>query len=241
MVYRRKSKGYLDLDIPESKITLDENGKAINVQKYEITSANKIIEQFMLIANEQIAETFCNIKAPFIYRVHEEPDLEKVQELNKFLFNLGYKIEIKKDKVEPKSVQKVLAQIKGKKEEKVISTLILRTLKMAKYEEQNKGHFGIASKYYCHFTSPIRRYPDLFIHRVISKYIESKYDLDEKIERKLKGQAMKYSLISSEKEQIASKVERDAEDLKKAEYMQDKIGETFERNNIICYRIWGIC
>ena len=238
---RRKSKGYLDLDIPESKITLDENGKAIDVQKYQITSANKIIEQFMLTANEQIAETFCNIKAPFIYRVHEEPDLEKIQELNKFLFNLGYKIEIKKDKVEPKSVQKVLEQIKGQKEEKVISTLILRTLKMAKYEEQNKGHFGIASKYYCHFTSPIRRYPDLFIHRVISKYIESKYNLDEKIERKLKGQAMKYSLISSEKEQIASKVERDAEDLKKAEYMQDKIGQTFERNNIFCYRIWSIC
>ncbi len=241
LVKRRKSKGYLDLDISESKITLDENGKAIDVQKYEITSANKIIEQFMLTANEQIAETFCNIKAPFIYRVHEEPDLEKIQELNKFLFNLGYKIEIKKDKVEPKSVQKVLEQIKGQKEEKVISTLILRTLKMAKYEEQNKGHFGIASKYYCHFTSPIRRYPDLFIHRVISKYIESKYNLDEKIERKLKGQAMKYSLISSEKEQIASKVERDAEDLKKAEYMQDKIGQTFERNNIFCYRIWSIC
>ena len=225
---RRLAKGYLDLDIPESKIILDENGIAIDVQKYEITIANKIIEQFMLTANEEIAETFCNLNAPFIYRTHEKPDIEKIQELNQFLFNLGYQIEIKNEKVEPKSVQKVLKQIKGKPEEKVISTLILRTLKMAKYENVNKGHFGIASKYYCHFTSPIRRYPDLFIHRVISTYIRNNYQLEDKVLSKLKSYSEKYAILSSEREQIATKIERDAEDLKKAEYMQDKIGKEYE-------------
>lgn len=225
---RRLTKGYLDLDIPESKITLDENGIAIDVQKYEITSANKIIEQFMLTANEEIAETFNKLSAPFIYRTHEEPDLEKIEELNKFLFNLGYKIEINKDKIEPKAIQKVLTQIKGLPEEKVISTLILRTLKMAKYENINKGHFGIASKYYCHFTSPIRRYPDLFIHRVISKYIDSKYKTDEKTLLKLKANSEKYALLSSKAEQQATKAEREAQDLKKAEYMQDKIGQIYD-------------
>ena len=225
---RRLAKGYLDLDIPESKIILDENGIAIDVQKYEITIANKIIEQFMLTANEEIAETFCNLNAPFIYRTHEEPAIEKVQELNQFLFNLGYQIEIKNKKVEPKSVQKVLKQIKGRPEEKVISTLILRTLKMAKYENVNKGHFGIASKYYCHFTSPIRRYPDLFIHRVISTYIRNNYQLEDKVLLKLKSYSEKYAILSSEREQIATKIERDAEDLKKAEYMQDKIGKEYE-------------
>lgn len=225
---RRLAKGYLDLDIPESKIILDENGIAIDVQKYEITIANKIIEQFMLTANEEIAETFCKLNAPFIYRTHEKPNIEKIQELNQFLFNLGYQIEIKNEKVEPKSVQKVLKQIKGKPEEKVISTLILRTLKMAKYENVNKGHFGIASKYYCHFTSPIRRYPDLFIHRVISTYIRNNYQLEDKVLSKLKSYSEKYAILSSEREQIATKIERDAEDLKKAEYMQDKIGKEYE-------------
>ena len=120
-------------------------------------------------------------KRQFIYRVHEIPDMDKVKELNKFLFNLGYKIKINKDTVEPIAFEEVLKQIKGKPEEKVISTLILRTLKVAKYEPENKGHFGIASKCYCHFTSPIRRYPDLFIHRVISQYLN---DNNNKIEIK---------------------------------------------------------
>lgn len=225
---RRKAKGYLDLDIPESKITLDENGKAINVEKYELTEANKIIEQFMLTANEEIAEKFENLKAPFIYRNHEMPDEEKIEELNKFLFDLGYKIETKKGEVTPKAVQKILTQIKQMPEEKVISTLVLRTLKQAKYESQNKGHFGIASKYYCHFTSPIRRYPDLFIHRVISYYLENNYDLPDKLKGKLQAKAQRQAESSSEREQIATKVEREADDLKKAEYMEDKIGQIYD-------------
>lgn len=225
---RRISKGYLDLDIPDCKITLDDEGKAIDVCKYETNKAHSIIEQFMLTANEEIAETFEKLKAPFIYRVHEMPDMEKVRDLNKFLFELGYSIDIKKDEVKSKSFQHVLNEIKGSQEEKVISTLVLRTLRQARYESENKGHFGIASKYYCHFTSPIRRYPDLFIHRVISAYLESNYDLPEKIKNKWIKQSRNYAEISSTRERIAVEVEREAEDLKKAEYMENKIGEIYD-------------
>ena len=165
---KRMNQGYLNLEIPESKIDLDINGKVTNIEKYETSFSNEIIEQFMLTANESIAEKFYWLQAPFIYRVHEEPDIEKVKELNKFLFNFKMKVKITNDKVYPKEFSKVLEEVKGKAKEKVISNLILRTLKVARYEAQNLGHFGIASNYYCHFTSPIRRYPDLFIHRVIS-------------------------------------------------------------------------
>ena len=225
---KRLKEGSLDLDIPESKITLDENGIAIDVRKYELTPANEIIEQFMLKANEQIAEKFFWLEAPFIYRVHEVPDFEKVNELNKFLFNLGYHVKATNESIHPKAFSEVLNEIKGKPEEKVISNLILRTLKLARYENENKGHFGLASKFYCHFTSPIRRYPDLFIHRIISKYLQCNYNLDEITKEKLEEQSKKYSDISSEREKIAQKAEREAEYIKKAEFMQDKIGLVFE-------------
>ncbi len=225
---RRLEQGYLNLDIPESKIELDKDGRAINIGKYETSFSNEIIEQFMLIANEAIAEKFYWLDAPFIYRVHEDPDIDKVKDLNKFLFDFGLKMKITNDKLYPTEVSKVLEEIKGKDEEKVISTLILRTLKLAKYESQNKGHFGIASKYYCHFTSPIRRYPDLFIHRIISKYLEENYIVDDEFIEEYKQKAEKRALTSSEREKIATKVERDSEDLKKAEYMENKIGEEYD-------------
>ena len=225
---RRLEQGYLNLDIPESKIELDKEGRAINVGKYETSFSNEIIEQFMLSANEAIAEKFYWLEAPFIYRVHEEPDIDKVKDLNKFLFNFGLKIRTTNDKVYPTEVSKILEEIKGKEEEKVVSTLILRTLKVAKYESENKGHFGIASKYYCHFTSPIRRYPDLFIHRIISKYLEENYVVDDKFIEEYQEKAEQRATLSSEREKIATKVERDSEDLKKAEYMESKIGEEYE-------------
>ncbi len=225
---KRLEKGYLNLDIPESKIELDSEGRAINISKYETTFANEIIEQFMLIANETVAEKFFWLDAPFIYRVHETPDYEKVQELNKFLFNFGLKIKANKDNIYPKEFSKILEEIKGKDEEKVVSHLLLRTLKVARYEEINKGHFGIASKYYCHFTSPIRRYPDLFIHRIISKYLEENYDVNEKFIEDYKKQAEERAKQSSEREKIATKVERESEDIKKAEYMENRIGEEYE-------------
>lgn len=224
---RRAKDGSLDLDIPESKVVLDERGIAVDIKKYEITFANEIIEQFMLTANETVAEKFYWLEAPFIYRVHEAPDMEKVTELNKFLFNLGYRVKCNKEEVHPTAFADVLEKIKGKPEERVISNLILRTLKVARYESENKGHFGIASKYYCHFTSPIRRYPDLFIHRIISKYLKQGYNLSEEEIEKYSAQATKYAETSSEREKIAQKVERESVDIKMAEYMENHIGEEY--------------
>ena len=238
---RRLKDGYLSLDIPETKITLDKNGKPIDIRPYETNFANEIIEQFMLTANETVAERFYWLEIPFIYRVHEKPDEDKVKELNKYLFNFGYRIKGKLDDVKPKAFSQILEEVKGKEEERVVSNLLLRTLKVARYEAENKGHFGISSKYYCHFTSPIRRYPDLFIHRVISKYLEGIniktnneneekiYDIiDEKAKERLKKQAIKYAESSSECEQNATKAERASEDIKKAEFMQGKIGKQYE-------------
>ena len=225
---KRMEQGYLNLDIPESKIDLDIDGKVKEVSKYEPSFANEIIEQFMLIANETVAEKFYWLEAPFIYRVHENPDFEKTQELNKFLYNFGLKIKANKDNIYPKEFSKILEDVKGKDEEKVVSNLVLRTLKVARYEAENKGHFGIASKYYCHFTSPIRRYPDLFIHRVISKYLKDNYVINEKWEEQYKNYAKERAEQSSEREKIATKVERDAESIKKAEYMEKRIGQEYD-------------
>lgn len=229
---RRDLNGSLNLNIPESKIILNKNGVAVDVQKYDYLESNEVIEQFMLTANETVAESFYYVQAPFIYRNHETPEMEKIDELNKFLFGLGYKIRgIKKDdesSVHPKAFAQVLDEVNGKPEEKVVSNLILRTLKVAKYESENKGHFGIASKCYCHFTSPIRRYPDLFIHRVISSYLKHDYNINDELREKYGIEAVKYAESSSERERVAQKVERDAEKIKKAEYMQKKIGEQYD-------------
>ena len=253
---RRLKDGYLSLDIPESKITLDKNGKPIDIMAYETNFAHEIIEQFMLTANETVAERFYWLELPFIYRVHEKPDSDKVKELNKYLFNFGYRVKGKLDDVKPKAFSQILEDVKGKDEERVVSNLLLRTLKVARYEAENKGHFGISSKYYCHFTSPIRRYPDLFIHRVISKYLEYMSTesnkgknvkrnkavndiIDENTKAKLEKQAIKYAESSSECEQIATKAERASEDIKKAEYMQDKIGEQYD-GIISSITSWGM-
>ena len=226
---KRRENGYLNLDIPESKIILDKDGYAVDVKKYETYFANEIIEQFMLIANETVAEKFYWLQAPFIYRNHEAPDLDKIKDLNKVLYNFGYKIKIsKEDIIYPNEFAKILEDIKGKNEEKVISNIILRTLRVAKYEAENKGHFGIASKYYCHFTSPIRRYPDLFIHRIISKYLESNYMVNDFFIKKYSARAEKRAENCSERERRAVKVEREAEEIKKAEYMESKIGEEYD-------------
>lgn len=226
---KRKENGYLNLEIPESKIILDENGVAIDVKKYETYFANEIIEQFMLIANETVAEKFYWLQAPFIYRNHEAPDVDKVKEINKSLYNFGYKIKISKEEIiYPNEFAKILEDVKGKDEEKVVSNIILRTLRVAKYEAENKGHFGIASKYYCHFTSPIRRYPDLFIHRIISKYLDNDYLVNDFWIKKYEKRAEKRAENCSERERVATKVEREAEDIKKAEFMESKIGEEYE-------------
>ena len=226
---KRRENGYLNLEIPESKIVLDEQGFAIDVKKYETYFSNEIIEQFMLAANETVAEKFYWLQAPFIYRNHEAPDLDKIKDLNKTLNNFGYKIKVsKEDIVYPNEFAKILEDVKGKEEEKVVSNIILRTLRVAKYEAENKGHFGIASRYYCHFTSPIRRYPDLFIHRIISNYLENDYMVNDFWIKKYAKRAEKRAENCSERERTATKVEREAIDMKKAEYMENKIGEEYE-------------
>lgn len=225
---RREKNGYISLDIPETKITYSKIGKPLRVEPYETTISNEIIEQFMLTANETVAERFYWLGAPFIYRVHDKPEAEKIQELNKYLWGLGYRIKGKKDNIMPKAFAQALEQFKGKEEENVVSNLLLRTLKIARYEATNKGHFGIASKYYCHFTSPIRRYPDLFIHRVISKYLENNYNISEECKEQLLINAVKYSESSSNCEQNATKAERESIAMKSAEYMEKHIDEEFD-------------
>ena len=225
---KRVEQGYLNLDIPESKIELDENGVAVDVHKYETYFSHEIIEQFMLTANETIAEKFFWLEAPFVYRIHEIPDIDKIKETNKFLYNMNLKIKANKDSIHPKAFATVLDKVKGTEEEKIVSNLLLHTLKVARYSDENIGHFGIASKYYCHFTSPIRRYPDLFIHRIISKYLENDFNVSEDFKEKYSVLAHDVASCSSEREKEATKVEREAEKLKKAEFMESHIGEEFQ-------------
>jgi ribonuclease R len=222
---KRIQRGCIDFDLPEPKIILDENDKVIDVIKREITIANKLIEEFMIIANETVAEYFFKHEIPFIYRIHEKPDDDRIQKLNIFLNNLNYKAKVK-EKVNSKDLQDIVEASKGKEEEKVVSTMVLRTMKLAKYSNQNIGHFGIASEFYCHFTSPIRRYPDLFIHRVISEYLNK--SLDQKKMDKYTRLSAKYSEMSSDSERVAEEAERDLDAIKKCEYISYHIGEEFE-------------
>lgn len=225
LIAKRSDEGAVDFEIPEAKILLDENDKVAEIKLRENTIANRIIEQFMIIANESIAEFFCEKKIPFIYRIHEEPDLDKVQKLKVFLNNINYIVDFK-DEIVPKDLSRIVEKYKGTDEEKVVSTNILRTMRLAKYSNENVGHFGLALKNYCHFTSPIRRYPDLFIHRVISSYLDK--TLDDKKKAKYAKLAIKYSDSSSEAEKKAEEAERELEKIKMCEYMKEHIGEELE-------------
>ena len=224
---KRVESGSINFDIPETKVVLDENGNVVDIKPYEITIANKIIEEFMLAANMQIAEKFYFLDLPFIYRIHEKPDEEKLRDLNEVLN--AYNIHIKAVKnIHPKTLSDILDKVEDEEEKKIISSYMLRTLKLAKYSEECIGHFGLAAKYYCHFTSPIRRYPDLFIHRVISDYIDSGYMLDDKKISKYSSDAIEYSKSSSSSEKQATTIERDFDDLYKCIYMNNYIGEEFD-------------
>jgi len=179
----------------------------------------------MLVCNETIAEHMFNQQIPFVYRIHEEPDEEKLAKFREFVYNLGYKMK-GGEETEPKDLQEILNAVEGKKEEKVVSTLLLRSMMQAKYSPQCVGHFGLAAKYYCHFTSPIRRYPDLQIHRIIKEYLNGR--LSESRQKKLIDIVEVAARQSSEMERVAQDAEREVDDLKKAEYMQERIGEEFQ-------------
>lgn len=224
---KRKNSGSINFDIPETKVLLDENKKVVGIKPYEINIANKIIEEFMLAANMQIAEKFYYLDIPFIYRIHEKPDEEKLRDFNEILSS--YKLRLKGIKnIHPKTLSNIIDNIENEEEKQIISGYMLRTLKLAKYSEDCLGHFGLSSKYYCHFTSPIRRYPDLFIHRVISDFIESGYILSDKKINKYAKQAVEYSKSSNETEKQATIIERDFDDLYKCIYMNKFIGENFD-------------
>ncbi|PRR84569.1 ribonuclease R [Clostridium vincentii] len=222
---KRLKRGAIDFDFEESKIILNELGKPIDIKPYDREIANKIIEEFMLVCNETVAENMYWANLPFVYRVHENPDEEKLKKFKEFVYNLGYAIKWTGE-IKPRNLQDILEKVKGKKEETVISTLLLRSMMKAKYSPESTGHFGLAAQYYCHFTSPIRRYPDLQIHRIIKEHLNGKIDEDRK--NMLKDLVDISAKQSSETERTAQEAEREVDDLKKAEYMLDRINEEFE-------------
>ena len=223
---KRMKRGSIDFDFPETKIILDENGKPIDIRPYDRNVATKIIEDFMLIANETVAQDYFWQELPFVYRTHDNPDTEKIQKLSTFINNFGYTIHIGQDEIHPKELQKLLMKIDGTPEEALISRLTLRSMKQAKYTTIGTGHFGLATNYYCHFTSPIRRYPDLQIHRIIKDNLRGRMNAS-KIEHydHILPEVAKHS---SEMERRADEAERETNKLKKVEYMEERIGQVFE-------------
>lgn len=222
---KRLLRGAIDFDFEESKIILNNQGKPIEIKPYERAIANRIIEEFMLVCNETIAEYMYWTNIPFVYRVHEDPNEEKLAHFYEFIHNLGYPIRFTKE-VHPSALQDIIDKFKGKKEETVVSTLLLRSMMQARYSPESLGHFGLAARYYCHFTSPIRRYPDLIIHRIIKEYINGQVSEDRM--KKLTTVVDYAAKQSSDMERLAQEAEREVDDLKKAEYMSDRIGEIFD-------------
>lgn len=223
---KRHRRGAVDFDFPETKVVLDETGCPIALKAYERNTATKLIEDFMLAANETVAEDFFWREIPFVYRIHEAPDEEKIRKLAVFLHNFGYTMHVGTNEIHPKEIQKLLARVEGKPEEPMIARLALRSMKQAKYTPENEGHFGLATAYYTHFTSPIRRYPDLQIHRIIKETLRGRMN-EERIchYQSILEEVTKHA---SETERRAEEAERETVKLKKVQYMKDKIGEEYE-------------
>ncbi len=234
---KRKKRGSVNFDLPESKIILDENGKPIDIKPYERSIATNMIEEFMLICNETIAEDFFWQEVPFLFRSHEIPDEQKLQKMEDFIRNFGYHLKGSKDDMHPKAIQQMLLKAEGKDEERIITRVVLRSMKQARYTAENGGHFGLAAKYYCHFTSPIRRYPDLQIHRIIKWILDGQ--MTEKKQKSLNKVMPDVAKQCSMRERTAEDAERATDDLKKAEYMADKIGMEYE-GIISSLTSWGI-
>lgn len=223
---KREAAGSLDFDLDEAYITLDEKGVPVSVNLCERRTANRMIEEFMLAANKTVAEQFFWLELPFVYRVHEKPDAEKMQEFRTFLMGLSIRLKGEGGNIHPKALNEVLEQVAGTGYENVVNTVMLRSMKKAFYSTECEGHFGLSMKYYCHFTSPIRRYPDLIIHRIIKEYLYGGID-DERI-AVLSKKTQEAAETSSVTERAAIELERDVEKMKKAQYMSYHIGESFE-------------
>lgn len=234
---KRHKRGSIDFDFPETKILLDPEGHPVDIRPYERNVATKIIEDFMLIANETVAQHFFWLEIPFVYRTHDNPDPEKIMKLSTFLHNFGYYIKTSREEIHPKEIQKLLDKMEGTPEEALISRLTLRSMKQAKYTVECSGHFGLACQYYCHFTSPIRRYPDLQIHRIIKEQLRGR--LSEKRQEHYQEKLPAVAERSSKMERRAEEAERETEKLKKAEYMEAHIGEIFE-GVISGITSWGV-
>lgn len=223
---QRKKRGSIDFDFPETKMVLDENGRPLELKPYDRNVATKIIEDFMLLANETVAEDYFWQELPFVYRTHEAPDEEKIKTLATFINNFGYSMHIGANEVRPKEVQKLLCKVEGTPEEALISRLALRSMKQARYTPDNTGHFGLAANYYTHFTSPIRRYPDLQIHRIIKDNLRGR--MNEAKREHYENILPEVTKHASEMERRAEEAERETIKLKKVEYMQEHLGEVFE-------------
>ena len=223
---RRHRRGSIDFDFAESRILLDEDGRPLEIRPYERSVATKLIEDFMLIANETVAQHFFWLELPFVYRTHEKPDPDRIMRLSAFIRNFGYHIRLTGEEVHPKELQKLLDRIAGTDEETLISRLALRSMKQAKYTVDCTGHFGLACRYYCHFTSPIRRYPDLQIHRIIKEQLRGRLR-EERIEHYAQ-KLPEVAAQSSRTERRAQEAERETVKLKKAQYMEEHIGEVYE-------------
>lgn len=225
--HKREMRGAIDFDFKESKVIVNEEGWPVDIELRERTVAEKLIEDFMLAANETVAEHFHWMNVPFIYRIHEDPKPEKLQRFFEFVTNFGILIKGTGNTIHPKALQDVLKAIEGMPEEPVISTMLLRSMQQAKYYPESLGHFGLSTDFYTHFTSPIRRYPDLIVHRLIRTYLINKDTSRETIAQW--SMAMdEIADHTSERERRAVDAERDTDALKKAQYMSDKIGEEFE-------------
>lgn len=222
---KRRKRGSIDFDFPESKILLDGQGHPTEIKAYERNTATNIIEEFMLAANETVAQHFYWLELPFVYRTHDNPDPEKIQKLATFISNFGYYMKLRQEEVHPKEIQKLLGKVEGSKEEALISRLALRSMKQAKYTIDCTGHFGLACEYYCHFTSPIRRYPDLQIHRIIKDYLRGRLKPAKK--EHYQEILPQVANQSSKLERRAEEAERETIKLKKAEYMSQHLGEVF--------------
>ena len=223
---KRKKRGSIDFDFPETKMILDENGVPLELRPYDRNVATKIIEDFMLIANETVAEDFFWQEIPFVYRTHDVPDEDKIKKFSTFVNNFGHSLHISNKEVHPKEIQKLLAKAEGTPEEDLISRLALRSMKRARYTPENTGHFGLAASYYCHFTSPIRRYPDLQIHRIIKETLRGR--MDAKRQEHYESILPEVTQKCSELERRADEAERETVKLKKVEYMKQHVGEVFE-------------
>lgn len=234
---KRRKRGSVNFDLPESKIILDENGKPIDIKPYEKSIATNMIEEFMLVCNETIAENSFWQEMPFMYRSHQEPDEDKLEKMEQFLRGFGYYLRKKDGEIHPRELQKVLQKAEDTDEERIITRMVLRSMMQARYTAENGGHFGLAAKYYCHFTSPIRRYPDLEIHRMIKKMLHG--ELDEKASAYYRRKMPDWAKHCSKQERVAEDAERDTDALKKVEFMEDKVGQIYE-GIISGVTNWGI-